>query len=314
LLLPVDRVLASYNLTLGIAFIPIAVAEPRARLLVVAHLFACCLPVVLARCGEPRSRTLALMRELYPLLCLALFWSELGVRYSWVNTNANDALVARLELLLFGFQPSVAGIGIVLPGWLDEAVSAWYASYYVLLIGIPLLLIAGTRGRGEAWTPRLPSVRDLVFRMTLTYLVCFTIYVFFPVAGPREFFAQIHAEPSLGWFGSMNESIRDAGDSLGTAFPSSHVAGSITLAWIAWRSCPRVVAWSSAVIALGMSLAVVYTRNHFALDALAAVALAIAVQQTLVPVLQQRWCGEQSSLESVAPGRLAGFPAEVSPT
>jgi membrane-associated phospholipid phosphatase len=303
-LLPVDRVFILYNLVLGIALTPSGVAEPKARFLVAGHLLGFLLPLVLLRYYRPNQPWLSALRELYPLLCLPLFWAELGVRHAWVDTSANDRMVAALELLLFGYQPSVEWKQWLAGGVLGEGISAWYGSYYLLLAAVPLLVWAARRK---------PTVGELVYRVTLTYLSCFLIYILFPVAGPREFFP-VEETPMTGWFAGINDSIRNYGDSLGTAFPSSHVAGSMTLAWVAWRSCSRALASACGLIAAGMAFAVVVTGNHFVLDSVAAVFLVLVVQGIVAPALHRRWgTARPSPVETLASGALGANPAEASP-
>jgi membrane-associated phospholipid phosphatase len=271
-LLPTDRLFCAFNLLSAIIFATFIPARPQAVWLVSAHLLALGVPVVLAR-GGPR---LGPLRDLYPLAGLCLFWGELGIRYSWVNTGPNDRLLARVELALFGYQPSLE-----LAGMLPTAAGlmhGWYSMYYLALAGIPLLVLARRRPA---------AIRSLVLRMSLTYLGCFLIYLVFPVLGPDELYGN-PAAPLGGAFYRFHAGIQAAGNSLGTAFPSSHVAGTVTLAWIAWKWCARSIAWGSAVLALGMLIAVVYTGNHFVLDAVAGAGLAVVLQAVVAPALEVR--------------------------
>jgi len=79
----------------------------------------------------------------------------------------------------------------------------------------------------------------------------------------------------------------DFGDSMGTAFPSSHVAGSLTAAWAGWRWFSRPTAMLLALEAAGVVVATVYTQNHYAIDVLAGILWAVLLQLTVVPVLER---------------------------
>jgi membrane-associated phospholipid phosphatase len=92
-------------------------------------------------------------------------------------------------------------------------------------------------------------------------------------------------ENAQGFFRLLNDYLRASGDAAGTGFPSSHVTGSIGLAWIAWRHLPRPAAWAAAIVAAGVVPATVYTHNHFVLDSLAGVGLGVGAQAALEPVL-----------------------------
>jgi PAP2 superfamily len=269
-LLPVDRLFVAVNLVFAIVFSTFVPVAPRAIWLVVAHLLALALPSALAR-GGPR---LVPLRELYPLVGLCLFWAELGIRYPWVNTGPNDRLLTGVELALFGYQPSLAWMQLLpIAGPLMHG---WYATYYLVLAGIPLLVLASRRRE---------AIRSLVLRMSLTYFGCFLIYAVFPALGPDELFGDAAAAVG-GAFYQLHAGIQAAGNSLGTAFPSSHVAGSVTLAWIAAKWCPRPVAWCSGLLAAGMLPAVIFTGQHFVLDAAAGVCLAVTLQAVVAPALE----------------------------
>ena len=84
-----------------------------------------------------------------------------------------------------------------------------------------------------------------------------------------------------------NVGARAAGDSLGTAFPSSHVAGVVTAAIIAWKWLPRPVAWLLIVESIGVMVATVYTQNHYAIDAVAGLVWAVVLQVMLLPLLDR---------------------------
>jgi membrane-associated phospholipid phosphatase len=79
--------------------------------------------------------------------------------------------------------------------------------------------------------------------------------------------------------------IQSSGDAMGTAFPSSHVAGSVTLTWILWRLGHYRLGVAGIVISLGVLGATIYTQNHFAVDSLAGLVLSLGIQGLLVPRL-----------------------------
>jgi PAP2 superfamily len=177
-LLPADRLFLLFNTAVLVAFLSLAMHEPRAYGLVAVHLLALALPALLRRLPGTALRWVRPIRELYPVAFLALYWAELGVRFELINGQANDALIAGAELALFGLQPSLVWRAAMPSEWLNGIMQAAYAAYYPLLIGIPLLALASRR-------PQV--VREVVLRLTLTYLACFLVYTVFPVAGPRVY-------------------------------------------------------------------------------------------------------------------------------
>ncbi|NNG17195.1 MAG: phosphatase PAP2 family protein [Gemmatimonadales bacterium] len=98
-----------------------------------------------------------------------------------------------------------------------------------------------------------------------------------------------------GFWYQLVKQAHDSGDSLGTAFPSSHVAGSVTIAYLAWRWLPRGWAWLIALETVGVCFATVYTQNHYAIDALGGLVWATVLQVVAVPLVR---------------GVLSGAPSE----
>jgi membrane-associated phospholipid phosphatase len=290
----VDRLVAWFNAFAVLAWLPLA-ASPLGRWMAATHLAALALPLLLRRAGY-LSRPVAVLLEVYPLLWIGAFWSSLGLRHELVPTANNDRLAALLDRALFGEHLNLSWGAHMPAGWLSETMHGFYFAYYALLVGIPaLLLLSSCRY----------TVRDLSLRLAATYLLCFTIYLVFPVVGPLEMYPRFEAGVSTGVFFRLNAGIRGIGDSLGTAFPSSHVAGTVTLAWIAWRRCRRWIAWCCSGVAAMVTLATVYTQNHFAIDALAGLAIAALAQSVLVPLLR-----EPASLPASVrhPGTFILFP------
>jgi membrane-associated phospholipid phosphatase len=95
--------------------------------------------------------------------------------------------------------------------------------------------------------------------------------------------------------------VRAAGDALGTAFPSSHTAGAVTLAVILWRWGSAPVAWMGVTAAVAIAMATVYTGNHFPVDTLAGIAVALVAQFLVVPMLEARRPGDGRWLLGATP-------------
>ncbi len=269
---PVDLWVRFVNLVLLTSWLPLVPHYGTARWLALAHLTALTLPWLLARVGPAPSRLVRLLRDLYPLLWAAAFWSEFGLRQSLGAVTSHDAMVSIWDLMLFG-HANLTWIAAMPWPALSEVMHGAYFSYYLMLVGAAVAVLC-TRSGSEARN-------EIVVRIAVTYLGCFLIYSYFPVIGPREL---VPIDPSTytdGFFYQLNLGIRTAGDSLGTAFPSSHTAGGITFAWIAWRIGPRWLALVVTVLAALIALATVYTQNHFAVDTAAGVVVALFLQ-TLV--------------------------------
>jgi membrane-associated phospholipid phosphatase len=69
------------------------------------------------------------------------------------------------------------------------------------------------------------------------------------------------------------QSLINNGDSWGTAFPSSHVAGSVVAVVFAFRGW-KPLGWILLVPTVGIFFAVTYLQIHYGIDALAGLAVA----------------------------------------
>src|SRR5262245_28275796 len=276
--LPVDIWVACFNLMMLAVWLPLVPAEPAARWLAAVHAAGLALPWLLAMRPQPDSRFMRPLRVAYPLLWACVVWREIDVHSRRLGGPVYDALILRFDSAVFGTHLHAVWSNAMPSAPFSELMQGVYFSYYLLLIGVPLGLFAVA--------PRT-ATRDVVLRIAVTYLVCFIVYTVFPTTGPLPDPGHWPQQIAHGWFFRLNDLIRNAGDSLGTAFPSSHVAGAVTLAWLLWRYAPRPLAVAAAVIALGVVGATVYTQNHYGIDALTGLVLAIVLQSGVVPLLNR---------------------------
>ncbi len=279
-LLLVDWVVAGYNLVFGLIWLSQAAKVSFALVLAMAHLVGLVLPWLLARAPAVLSQPMKTLRVIYPLLFLAVFWPELDLLRPVLALQSGDAPVAALDLLVFRvpihdiWMPNMAAV------WFSELMYFAYEAYYLLVFAPPLVLLI--QRRHDALT-------DATFRLVLVYLICFVIYAAFPVDGPHFLHEPFQGPHTSGFFYGINQTFQAAGDSLGCSFPSSHVAAAVSAAYIGWLYFPRWVAVIMAIEALGITLATVYTQNHYAIDSLAGLVLALLVQLWLVPKLCVRF-------------------------
>ncbi|MGH7681032.1 MAG: phosphatase PAP2 family protein [Candidatus Eiseniibacteriota bacterium] len=232
------------------------------------------------------------LREGYPLALLALFWIELGPLQALRGIKPHDAWVQALDLAVFGVHWQAIWMDAMPAAWLSEAMHFGYLLYYFFLL-IPPVAIAAVGGQR--------AFRSTVLAIMATYLTCFLFYLAFPVYGPHALAGETaHAAPG-GLFHALVDRARATGDSPGTAFPSSHVAGAFTLAWLGWRWLGR--GWGAVLVtlALAVALSTVYTRNHYAIDAVVGLLWILPLQGWLVPALERRWPGPADQRTATQP-------------
>jgi hypothetical protein len=253
-------VVATTAVLYGVAFHSEGV--PGWQWLLVAHalLVALVLLAPKARLAGPVGRFLG---DWYPMLLLAALYGEIGVLTLSAGFQ-NDLWIQRLETFVFGSEVSYRWIREspnVLLSWL---LHACYLAYYPILYASPLALWMSGR-RDES--------RHTIFAVMATFYLCYIIFIFFPVAGPRYAFDAAHNAATEVWPARFASWLLDRGDSWGAAFPSSHVAASVVATGMALRYW-RPVGLVLLPLTVGLTLAVVYGQFHYAVDALSGLVVA----------------------------------------
>jgi membrane-associated phospholipid phosphatase len=235
------------------------VTTPDRWWLLSAHGLFLVLLLLLTRPGlGPVGRTL---REIYPLLLLPGLYSELDVLNSGLPVY--DQIVQRWELLLFGAQISQEGWQSAPSRFWSTVLHAAYLSYY-LIVSAPALYFA--------WRSDLAGVRRFVLVVMTTFVVCYLVFIFFPVAGPYYAFS-----PPPSWFTDnlparlVYEALA-SGSSYGAAFPSSHVAAALA-ATLAAARVSRRLGLLLLIPTVLLTVGVVYCQMHYGIDAVAGLAV-----------------------------------------
>ena len=120
------------------------------------------------------------------------------------------------------------------------------------------------------------SARRFVLAVMTTFVVCYLVFIFFPVAGPYYMFPR----PSP-WFldnaaARLVYNTLAEGSSYGAAFPSSHVAATVAAALAAATGSRRLgLALLVPTILLGVG--VVYCQMHYGVDALSGLLVGVVV-------------------------------------
>jgi membrane-associated phospholipid phosphatase len=266
-LAPIDRATLAY---LGVALAFTLARGPRHAPAAVLLPLGIALAAVVAGFLAPRARREGrlgrFLAEFYPLVLTLGLYTHVGL-VNQARGVSHDVLVQGWERALFGGQPSAAWIrAFPSPAW-STLMHAAYLSYYAVLVTAPVGLWLARR--------RLAARVTLLLTMTTLYL-CYTIFLAFPVAGPRYLCAPARNAATAVPVAAFTQRLLEGGSAWGTAFPSSHVAAALVAASCAWRGLPRL---GMALVppALLLSLATVYGQLHYAVDALAGVALAALV-------------------------------------
>jgi membrane-associated phospholipid phosphatase len=224
------------------------------------------------------------LRHFYPVLLYTWFFCQTG----WLNRmffrDYLDPLVIGWDQALFGCQPSV----LFMERWPFLAVSelfyAAYFSYYLMIAGVGLALFL--RNRQQFF--------HYVSVVSFLFYLCYSIYIFVPVIGPRVFFREIagyslpDAVQQLATSDSYPEAVRSGVffkimaviyhifEAPGAAMPSSHVAVAACTVSFSFRYLRRI-RYLHLATAILLCLGTIYCRYHYGVDVLAGLLTAAAV-------------------------------------
>jgi membrane-associated phospholipid phosphatase len=242
--------------------------------------------------AQPHGRgrlapVLDFLRHFYPIPMYLWFFCETG----WVNRmffpGDLDPVVIRLEQALFGCQPGVRFME-KLP-WLavSEVFYAAYFSYYLMIVGVGLALFMRSRRQFSHYL----SV------MSFLFYVCYFIYIFLPIIGPRLFLGPVGgyslppevrrlapaapypAAIQSGIFFKLMGWIYCVFEAPGSSLPSSHVAVAWCTVYFSFRYL-RPIRYPHFFLAVLLTLSTLYCHYHYCVDVLAGL-LAFAL---LVPL------------------------------
>ena len=195
-----------------------ATEYPNAWFAVVAHLLLIALLLLVASRAS-HARWARVVNDALPLLSLIALYTLIDVVNLGGNVGTWDAEVQRVEQRLFLGQPA--------RDWWRSAPSAFwstllhgaYFSYYALIAAPALILLAHGR----------PAEREFfVTRVVACFMLCYAVFVLFPVSGPYYQFERPTGEFVANLPAQLVYASLSGGSSFGAAFPSSHVAATVT--------------------------------------------------------------------------------------
>lgn len=217
------------------------------------------------------GRTGRVLREVFPLLLLPALYAELDV-LNFPDRGTHDMLIQGWEAALFGGQPSRDWWrAYPSPSW-SLLLHGAYLTYYLILAVPPVWLILRRDTLG---------LRRFLLAVMASFVVCYVFFIFAPVAGPYYEFPR----PSGAFVDNITARlVYDAlgsGSSYGAAFPSSHVAATVAALAASWRASRRL-GLILLVPTLLLTISVVYCQMHYAVDAIAGLAIGLAVTGAVV--------------------------------
>src|SRR6185436_8601941 len=117
----------------------------------------------------------AFFSELYPICLLLALYGALDLLAGAGGVTTHDPEVQRWEARLFGEQISREWWQRAPSAFWSTVLHADYFSYYLIIPAAPLwFLIRGDR----------LHLRRVVLSLVTTFVICYLIFLFYPVAGP----------------------------------------------------------------------------------------------------------------------------------
>ena len=208
-----------------------------------------------------------LVHDLYPIILLAALYASLDLVNGGGRVAVHDPTVRRWEAALFGGQPSRDWWQRWPSRFWSTLLHGAYCSYYGIVV-VPALVLASRDDR--------TALRRFVLAVIATFLACYAVFLFFPVAGPYYAFPRPTGSFVDNPMARLVYAMLAGGSSYGAAFPSSHVAASVAATMAAWHASRRLGVALLVPTAL-LTVAVVYCQMHYAVDAIAGLGVGMAV-------------------------------------
>ena len=257
---PVDRVLLGYVAVTSVVAAARLSSAPTAEWVLLANLLVILLVVLANRAGEH-----SWLADLYPVCILLALYGALDLLAGSGGVTTHDAVVQRWEAAIFGEQVSREWWQRAPSRFWSTVLHGAYFSYYLVIPAGPLWF---------AWKRDRGNLRRVVLAEVTTFLACYLVFIFFPVAGPYYEFPRPSPEFLDNGAARLVYATLAKGSSYGAAFPSSHVAG-VVAAVLACAAGSRRLGVVLAVPGFLLTVGVVYCQMHYAVDAVTGVLLGV---------------------------------------
>lgn len=207
------------------------------------------------------------IREIYPVLLLGALYPAIDILNNFGRVAVHDATVRGWEIGLFGGEPSRSW-------WQSSHSTFWstvfhgaYFAFYPIVLAPPIVFLA---------MGRLDDARRAVHWIFATFLLCYLVFLFYPVAGPYYEFPRPDPWFTANPMARLVYATLEKGSAYGAAFPSSHVAAALVAtaaAFVGWKKLGWILLGPTVLLSIG----VVYCQMHYAVDALAGIVVGAGV-------------------------------------
>jgi membrane-associated phospholipid phosphatase len=234
--------------------------------LVAAHVVLC---AALTATGYRRSlpRAVVVWRDWHPLVLFPLLYKEVELLAASMGDWRLGSVIPVVESAIFGGQPSLTLSERLDVVPMSEFLHGCYLAYAFLIPAVALYwYVAGRR----------TAFHELVLLLAAVLFGSYLFFILFPVESPYYRFERLGPPLAGHFFFDLAHAVSSRGGARGGAFPSAHASGAMVLWMVAWRHQPVLAAVLTPLV-LGLMVATVFGRFHYAVDTVAGVALALVV-------------------------------------
>lgn len=182
---------------------------------------------------------------------------SLSLEHAWL---AFDQLV----LIKWGLRAAIESTGKLLPFYLEFC---YLLTSFAGAIALAILYLHRKRDRCDSF----------LFVYLLGTLTAYAIIPFFPSQPPRTAFPLAQAPTVHTAMRAINLALLSKAGIHSGVFPSAHVSSTFSAAWGMWLAMPerKRYGWLFLVYAVSVAVATVYGRYHYAVDAIAGIAVSL---------------------------------------
>jgi membrane-associated phospholipid phosphatase len=225
------------------------------------------------------SRFFKVVRNALPFLIAIAIYTNLHDTIHFVNPNDVQDWFLRADIWLFGVEPTIWAQQFYRP-WLTELLSFCYASYLPSTILIPLVLYIRRKDL---------EARETLLGIVLCFYWGYLLYILFPTVPPRLWIVNLYSRDFEGGMllAAQRAMVSISESSSRAAFPSLHIAITLLTLTYAFRFV-RKLFWVLLPLGIGLIVATIYLRHHYAVDLLAGIPLAILAYR-YSPAWERKW-------------------------
>jgi membrane-associated phospholipid phosphatase len=286
---------------------PIVLSAMAAALMMLGSFLGRARGVILGRGRSRRELAracLQIVRDWGPLFLLAIVFENLETYTGLLRKISIDDALYKMDLWLFGVEPTVW-----MSRWDLPLLTDWMALAYGMYMITPLVLGVALLARG-----RRDDFRELSTAVIVQMCLGFILFLLFPAGPPRFYEPLLHpTQPGAGFvppalhsfFGvyEFQQGGFDTVDPLMTrsAFPSLHCSLALLTLVYSYRwsdavskRLPRLWFWIALPLVVSLWWSTIYLRHHWVPDCLAGIALG-GIACVLSPWMRRVWPRRQAA-------------------